>query len=393
MVEAKERGSSGDEGEEFKDENFIEKPAILDKYKAAAQITNAALAKVLGLCVPGADIYKVCQETDLFIEEELKKIFNNKKSKKLERGIAFPTCISVNNICGHFSPMADESVLLLEGDVAKIDLGAHLDGFIAQAAHTIVVSADPASKVTGKKAEVILAAYNAMLAAQRTIKHQGTNSQVTEAIAKVAEAFGVNPLEGVISHKVKKHLIDGNDVIINKETADQKVEEFEFAPGDVIGLDIYISTGEGKPRESEFRTTVFKRELDTQYNLKLQKSRAFLTEVNKRFPTLPFSIRAFEDPVGAKIGVKECIDHDLMTGYPVLTEKAGELVAQFKTTIAVLPRSTAVLAGELAIPVARFETEKKIADPELSALIAGDLWKKEDKKKPSAAKKEDEKKQ
>jgi hypothetical protein len=36
MVEARERGSSGDEGEEFKDENFIEKPAILDKYKAAA---------------------------------------------------------------------------------------------------------------------------------------------------------------------------------------------------------------------------------------------------------------------------------------------------------------------------------------------------------------------
>lgn len=108
---------------------------------------------------------------------------------------------------------------------------------------------------------------------------------------------------------------------------------------------------------------------------------------------MPFAIRAFEDAVGAKVGVKECIDHDLMTGYPVLTEKAGELVAQFKTTIAVLPRSTAVLAGEHAIPVARFETEKKIADPELSALIAGDLWKKEDKKKPSAAKKEDEKKQ
>ena len=175
MVEAKERGSS-DEGEEFKDENFIEKPAILDKYKAAAQITNAALLKVIGLCVPGADINKVCQEGDLFIEEELKKIFNNKKSKKLERGIAFPTCISVNHVCGHFSPMADESIALQDGDLAKIDLGAHLDGFIAQAAHTIVVSADPNSKVTGKKAEVILAAYNALQAAQRSIRHQSTNN-------------------------------------------------------------------------------------------------------------------------------------------------------------------------------------------------------------------------
>lgn len=175
MVEARERGSSG-EGDEFKDENFIEKPAILDKYKAVAQITNAALLKVISLCTVGADINKVCQEGDAFIEEELKKIFNNKKSKKLERGIGFPTCISVNHIMGHYSPMSDESSVLQEGDVAKIDLGAQLDGFIAQAAHTIVVSADTSSKVTGKKADVILAAYNAMVAAQRVIREQATNN-------------------------------------------------------------------------------------------------------------------------------------------------------------------------------------------------------------------------
>jgi curved DNA binding protein len=389
MVEARERGSSDEDGD-YKDENFIEKPAILDKYKAASQVANAALLKVISLCVVGADIHKVCQEGDKFIEEELKKIFNNKKSKKLERGIAFPTCISVNAICGHYSPMADESTLLQEGDLAKIDLGAHLDGFTAQLAHTIVVSADPTSKITGKKADVVLAAYNSMLAAQRIIREQATNTSVTQAIAKVCEAFGVTPLEGVLSHKVKKHLIDGNDVIINKETSDQRVEEFEFIPGDVIALDIYVSTGEGKPRESECRTTVYKRELDAQYNLKIKSSRAFFAEVNKRFPTLPFAIRAFEDPVGAKVGVKECVDHDLLTGYPVLTEKAGELVAQFKCTIAVLPRSTAVLAGELTI-APRFESDKSIADAELTTLISSDLWKKEDKKK--STKKEEEKKE
>lgn len=387
-MEARERGSSA-EGDEFRDESFIEKPAILDKYKAAAQIANEALKKVVSLCVVGADVHKVCQEGDLFIEEELKKIFNNKKSKKLERGIAFPTCISLNNVCGHFSPLADESVTIQEGDVAKIDLGCHLDGFIAQAAHTVVVSASGA-KVTGKKAEVVLAAYNAMVAAQRVIKEGTTNSTVTQTIAKVCEQFGVTPLEGVLSHKVKKHLIDGNDVIINKETSEQKVEEFEFAPGDVIGLDIYVSSGEGKPRESEFRTTVYKRELDAQYNLKIKSSRAFFTEVNKRFPTLPFAIRSFEDTTAAKVGVKECVEHDLITGYPVLTEKAGEVVAQFKCTIAVLPRSTVVLAGsEVAFPADRFETDKKIADEELVALINSDLWKKADKKK---GKKEEEKK-
>jgi methionine aminopeptidase len=65
------------------------------------------------------------------MDEELRKVFNNKKSKKLERGIAFPTCVSVNHLMGHYSPMADESSKLEEGDIAKIDLGCHLDGFVA----------------------------------------------------------------------------------------------------------------------------------------------------------------------------------------------------------------------------------------------------------------------
>jgi methionine aminopeptidase len=125
------------------------------------------------------------------------------------------------------------------------------------------VSADPKTKASGKHADVVLAAHNAFLAAQRLIKEGGTNTSVTEAIAKISADFGVNPVEGVLSHKVKRHLIDGNDVIINKETPDQKVEEYEFVPGDVFGLDIFISTGEGKPKEGEQRTTVFKRELDT----------------------------------------------------------------------------------------------------------------------------------
>lgn len=294
------------------------------------------------------------------MNEELLKVFNNKKSKKLERGIAFPTCISVNSVMGHYSPMKDESTLLSEGDVAKIDLGCHLDGFVAQAAHTTFVSADPTSKITGKKADVILAAYNAFRAAQRLIGEQGTNTKVTQTIARIANEFGTNPVEGVLSHKMKKHLIDGNDVIINKETPEQRVEEFEFAAGDVIGLDVYVSTGEGKPKEGDFRTTVFKRELDTQYNLKIKSARAFFSEVNKKYPTLPFSIRSFEDSTATKIGVKECIAHDLLTAYPVLVEKAGEIVAQFKCTIAILPKSTIILAGDLTLATERFETEKKV---------------------------------
>lgn len=40
--------------------------------------------------------------------------------KKIERGIAFPTCISVNNTVCHFSPLASDETVLAEGDVVKM---------------------------------------------------------------------------------------------------------------------------------------------------------------------------------------------------------------------------------------------------------------------------------
>jgi len=147
-----------DEYGEEEQKTFIDEPAILDKYKAAALITDNCLAKASELCVPGADIATICNTIDTMIEEEVKKTFSSKKSKNLERGIAFPTCISVNNVMGHYSPLVDESTQLEEGDVAKIMCGSHFDGYASNAATTIVVGAGP---VSGPKADCILAAWNA----------------------------------------------------------------------------------------------------------------------------------------------------------------------------------------------------------------------------------------
>lgn len=91
-----------------------------------------------------------------------------------------------------------------------------------------------------------------------------------------------------------------------------RVEDFEFIPGDVLTLDVYVSSGEGKPKEGDFRTTVFKREIDVQYSLKINKARQFFAVVNKKYPTLPFSLRGFEDQTAAKVGVRECVAHDLL---------------------------------------------------------------------------------
>lgn len=144
----------------------------------------------------------------------MKTVFSNKKSKKLERGIAFPCCISVNEICGHCSPCPEDTFPLKNEDLVKIEFGAHIDGYATGLAHTIVIG----GKAKGKQADVILAAYDAFLAASRSIKLGGLNQDVTAKIAQVCEEYEVEPMQGVLSHKTKKHMIDGNESIINKET-------------------------------------------------------------------------------------------------------------------------------------------------------------------------------
>ena len=58
-----------------------------------------------------------------------------------------------------------------------------------------------------------------------------------------------------------------------------------------------MATGEGKTKESEIRTTVFKRDINRNYNLKSKASRVFFNEVLTKYPALGFSTRAFDDEI------------------------------------------------------------------------------------------------
>lgn len=75
----------------------------------------------------------------------------------------------------------------------------------------------------------------------------------------------------------------------------------------MFALDVLISTGEGKPKEADVRCTVYKRAMDRSYNLKLKQSRQFINDVLDRYPSFCFSLNSFEDPIVARIGVKECL--------------------------------------------------------------------------------------
>ena len=369
-------------------EDFSKDPRASSYLQDAGRIADEALQALIEKCKVGANLNELCTESDKLIKEKLSKIYIKKKFIK---GIAFPTTISVNEVCGNYSApleLSDDSheyKTLSEGDVAKVELGVQINGFASIIAHTIVVSDKP-DKITGKKADVILAAYNSIQAALRLMKVNGpTNNDVTNATATICKEYEVNPIEGVLSHRMKRYIVDCMETIINKETFEHKVDQRKFEFGDVFAMDVIVSTGEGKPKETDIKTTVYKRALETTYKLRTDSGRKLLSVVEGNFYSFPFSFNVFDkeeniklkQPIDKlntvmKLGLNECIKNELLHGYPVLTEKKGEIVAQFTYTIAVRNEGPIIISG-LPLDVSKFESDKKITDKNIIELLSSDL--------------------
>jgi hypothetical protein len=73
-----------------------------------------------------------------------------------------------------------------------------------------------------------------------------------------------------------------------------------------------------------------------------------------------------------KLGLSECVKNELLHPYPVLSEKKGEIVAQFKYTVAVRNDNPIIICG-LPIDVTKYETDKKITDDKINEILKSNL--------------------
>jgi len=325
----------------------------------------------------------LCMLGDRRLTEETSKAF--KKDKKITKGIAFPTCLSVNQAICHFSPLVSEADQTLEeGDMVKIDMGAHIDGYIAVVAHTVVVGG---GVTTGAKADAMMAAHLCSEAALRLVKPGNETYEITDTVTKIAEAFDCKPVEGMLSHQLEQNRIDGEKTIIQNPSEAQKKEheKFDFSVHEVYAIDVLISTGEGLGREKDAKITIYKK-TDDSYMLKMKTSREFYSKVGKQFGTMPFNIRNMEDERKARMGVVECVSKRLIEPFQVLFEKEGTYVAQYKFTVLLMPNGPHKITG-LPFDESLVKTEKSLKDEEILKLLKTSASAKAAKKKKKAAEK------
>ena len=150
-------------------------PPDLDRWRDAARIAADARELGLRLAVPGARLVDLAEQVEGFI-----------RSKGAQP--AFPANLSRNDEAAHFTPAPGETVVLVAGDLLKVDVGAHLDGAIADTADTVEVGG------THRYDHLIRAAREGRAAGIRAVRPGGRVDDVSRAIAAAIRARGVKPV-------------------------------------------------------------------------------------------------------------------------------------------------------------------------------------------------------
>src|SRR5664280_768064 len=61
--------------------------------------------------------------------------------------LAFPCNVSINEITAHYTSPPDDESIIKKGDLVKIDLGAHVEGYIADSAISVFINDDGSASI------------------------------------------------------------------------------------------------------------------------------------------------------------------------------------------------------------------------------------------------------
>lgn len=329
----------------------------LSSYQTAGAIAARVLDQIVVACKVGAKLVDLCNLGDTLIEEEVIKVHKKIKCK----GVAFPTCVSLNQVVGHYNnPGPNE--LIQEGDLAKIELGIHFNGFPAQVCYTVVVKESDTTKIDNKKVRVMKAVAEASKEVLKQMKPDKSNLDIIKAMEKSAKKYDCTlpytDIEmhspGTSSFQVSQHVVDGfnedsnkyiHSVIINRDCENYEFVQVEqpLEENEVYAIDIVMSSGSGRLTQLEDNPcTVFKRNQDKKSMLKLKASKSTLNHFSSsRFPQ---STRSLNSDSKFRFGLKECVNKELLEPYPPMTEKKDEYVARIKFT-AIVRKKPLILIG------------------------------------------------
>jgi methionyl aminopeptidase len=284
---------------------------VYEKYKTAGKIASDALKYGKNLIKTGVSFLEVA-----------KKIESRITGKGA--GLAFPVNIAVNEVAAHYSPSHTDSLVFKKGDVVKLDIGTHIDGYIADTASTVEV-------FTKKYNDLINASSAALDTVIDAIKPNIYLCSIGKIISDVITSFNYKPVENLTGHSLKRYRLHAGLSIPNVPGIFQKKRP---VAGDVLAIEPFASNGAGYVVPGGGSNIYICKDSISFKIIRDKNSKIVFNKINKKFKTLPFAERWFEIFFpNNSMTLKKLSFSGLIKHYPQLIDQKNGVVTQKEHTV------------------------------------------------------------
>ncbi len=284
----------------------------IGKYRLAGKIAAEARDYGSSLIKPDVKLLDVAEKIE-------------KRIKEKGADIAFPVNISINEIAAHYSPRHDDILVFNRGDTVKLDVGVHVDGFIADTALTIEVE-------TNNYRDMIKAVDEGLKTAIKIIKPGINLSEIGKAVQETIKGFGFKPIDNLTGHSLQRYILHSGMSI---PSVPNFLNNIRPKIGDVIAIEPFVTDGIGHVI-SGLGSNIYLCEKTLRSRFVRDKRANFwYNRIYKNFGSLPFAQRwiknVFEknsDMILNRLSFLGMIKH-----YPQLVEQNKGIVTQREHTV------------------------------------------------------------
>ena len=242
-----------------------------------------------------------------------------KKISELGAEPAFPVQISCDDIAAHYCPEEDDKSAF-EEQLASLDAGIHVDGFIADTAVTVDLS--------GKYSDLVKSSEEALKEAIKIIQIGTPLNEIGRTIQETIESFGFKPIRNLTGHGLDEYNVHSFPTVPNFDNKDTTPLE----KGMVIAVEPFATPGVGMIHEKGDASVfdmVGKKAVRTGFVRDIQK------EIEK-YNGLPFTTRwlsrKFSEPK-VRYALNQFRQLGILRSYPPLVERSNAVVSQAEHTL------------------------------------------------------------
>jgi len=287
---------------------------IYEKYRRAGKIAAEARDYGCSLLRPGARFVDIASSIEL-------------KIKQRGASLAFPVNLAINSIAAHYSPCIDDPLMFKKGDVVKVDVGAHIDGYIADTAMTVEIE-------TTTYAGMIKASSDALDNALRLMKAGVNLSTIGKTVEQTILSQGFKPIDNLMGHGLQQYELHSGLSVPNVGSYASREKP---QAGDVLAVEPFATNGAGHVISGSgshiyLCSNTFKARL-----IRDSRSKYAYEKIHASFRSLPFAQRWCLDVLSESCdtALKKLSFLGVIKQYPQLLDAKGGMVTQKEHTVIV----------------------------------------------------------